>query len=216
MKSHSDRNDYMKYIEVPEDKYERLEYIKDKLKIKESDIKKIKEEIKRIKEYKKHKEILNLLFYIVPEGIARPRMGYHGHFYVPNIQKFYDIMNSYMIKHKELKNLNIVSECKIDCKFYRPIPSDMTKIEKVLAELKFIKDIKKPDWDNLGKSTDMLHPIWLDDSLVIDGRSRKYYSFKPRIEIKLTYYKNPTNSYHVKSIKKIMKRKLKDTLKEEL
>ena len=31
------------------------------------------------------------------------------------------------------------------------------------------------------------HNIWLDDSLVIDGRVRKFYSMLPRVEINLRY-----------------------------
>lgn len=201
--------DYDKYIDIPEDRGERLDYIYKLLNIKEKDEIKIQEEISKIKKLKKNKEEIRMVFYVVPEGIARPRKGKFG-FYVPNIKKFYDVMDDYMKIHKELKNNVIFTECKIDCKYYLPIPSDMKKIEKILAELKYIRSIKKPDWDNLGKSTDMLHRLWMDDALVTESRVRKYYSFKPRIEIRIFYYSEICNSYHDTCIKK-----LKDRIKKK-
>lgn len=195
---------YEKFLDVPKDKKERLDYIYKKLKVKDKDLEKLKEEIDKIKKVKrKSKQILNLTFYIVPEGIARPRKGRYG-FYVPNISKFYNCMNDYLEQHKELYDLNIISECKLDLQYYLPIPSDMNKIQKLLAEFKYIKPIKKPDWDNLGKGSDMLHNIMLDDSLVVDGRVRKFYSFKPRIEVRIVYYSSYTNSYHKKYILKLL------------
>ena len=198
-------NDYSKFESVPEDKEERLNYLFDKYKINED---KLYEEINKIKKNRKtNKKKLDLVFYIVPEGIARPRKGKYG-FYVPNIQKFYDCMNKYLDIHEELKELNIISECKLDLRYYLPIPSDMRKYEKILAELKYIKPIRKPDWDNLGKGTDMLQRLMLDDSLVTMAIVRKFYSFKPRIEVRITYFTNSDNSYHELCIKK-MKSRLK-------
>ena len=208
MAKHKKQKDYKeiyeKFLDVPKDKKERLEYIYKKLKVTDKDLLKLKESIDKIKKFKrKNKQILNLTFYIVPEGIARPRKGKYG-FYVPNINKFYNCMNDYLELHKELYDLKIISECKLDLQEYLPIPSDMNKIEKLLAELKYIKPIKKPDWDNLGKGSDMLQRIMLDDSIVVDGRVRKYYSFKPRIEVRIVYYSSYTNSYHKKYIMKMI------------
>lgn len=205
MKKKSKKADYSKYENVPSDKLERLVYVKNLLSISKKDemlVEEIKEQIKNIK--KRTKKTCRLTFYIVPEGISRPRSGKYG-FYVPNIKKFYDCMNEYLKSHSELNNLNIISECKMDLKYYLPIPSDMRKIEKYLAELKIIKSIKKPDWDNLGKSTDMLSKLWIDDSIANDVRVRKFYSFKPRIEVRILYYTTNTNSYHELCIKKMKK-----------
>lgn len=201
------KDTYKKYEEVPIDKNERLEYVRNLLRIKEKDndiINDLIEEIKTVK--RRNKEIVKMVFFIVPEGIARPRKGKYG-FYVPNISKFYSCMRDYLKSHSDKEELNIFSECKLDCKFYLPIPSDMRKYEKFLAELKVITPIKKPDWDNLGKSTDMLNTIWLDDSLVTDARVRKYYSFKPRIEVRIVYYTCHSNSYHKLCIEKLKKQK---------
>lgn len=208
------KNDYSKYEDVPEDKNERLEYVVKLLKLKDKDLSLVGELIEGIKAKKRNNvEIINMTFHITPEGIARPRKGLYG-FYVPNIQKFYTYMKEYLKIHNELSDISIFSECKMDCKFYFPIPSDMRKMEKFLAELKVIKCIKKPDWDNVGKSTDMLHSLWLDDALVTDARVRKYYSFKPRIEIRIVYYTDHSNSYHELCIEKLLKQQARKKVKK--
>ena len=194
--------DYYKYKDIPEDRDERMEYLYTELKIKDKEKNEI-EQLSRDILYNKRKnrKFIKMVFYVVPEGIARPRLGFGRRFYVPNIQKFYDYMEWYVEQH----NINefIYSECAYDIKYYLPLPSDMTKKEKILAEMKIIRCAKKPDWDNLGKGTDMFHKILLDDSLTTDVRIRKRYSIKPRIEVKITYYTEPTNSYHLKSLKKM-------------
>ena len=65
----------------------------------------------------------------------------------------------------------------------------MNRAEKMLAELGFIRPISKPDFDNLAKTySDMIQGSLLyDDQLIVEGRSSKYYSIKPRIEITLEY-----------------------------
>ena len=197
---------YEKYKSIPEDREERLNYIFDKLNIKDKDINDINNIIEDIKQKrKKNKKKISMVFYIVPEGIARPRKG-RNRFYVPNIQKFYDCMDDYLKQHKELKDLYINTECKIDLRYYLKIPSDMKKYEKILAELKVIRSIKKPDWDNLGKGSDMLHRIMSDDSIIVDARVRKFYSFKPRIEVTLFYYDVNCVEYYEKYLNKLMKK----------
>lgn len=197
-------SDYEKYKDVPEDREERLEYIFKLLKIKDKDKNRLENSINEIRNYKiNNRKSIKMVFYIVPEGIARPRLGFGRRFYVPNIQKFYNFMDKYMDTHRDLFSDTIISECTLDLKYYLPLPSDMTKEEKLLAELKMIRCAKKPDWDNLGKSTDMFHKFILDDSLVTEARVRKYYSFKPRVEVKINYYGDSTNSYHKKTIKKL-------------
>lgn len=206
MKKKKYTEEYDKYKDIPEDKNERLQYIYELLKVKDKDINKINRLREEILENKRNNaNKLSLVFYIIPEGISRPRKGKYG-FYVPNIQKFYDCMNDYLKIHSELADINIFTECKIDLKYYLPIPSSMNKIEKILAEMKLIRHVKKPDWDNLGKSSDMFKKLWLDDCLVTDARVRKFYSFKPRIEVNILYYNDNYNTFNKKCIEKIIKK----------
>ena len=44
------------------------------------------------------------------------------------------------------------------------------------------------------------HNIWLDDSLVVDGTVRKYYSILPRVEIWLRYLNYATNVHQYKNL----------------
>src|SRR5690606_35289138 len=78
---------------------------------------------------------------------------------------------------------------KIIMDMYLPIPSGMSKIDILLAELKLIRPLSRPDWDNFGKTySDMIQKhLLLEDCLVVDGRVRKFYSLKPRIEIRIIY-----------------------------
>lgn len=49
-----------------------------------------------------------------------------------------------------------------------------------------IRPTKKPDYDNFAKICDALNlVVWIDDSQVVDGRIRKFYSAIPRMEIRV-------------------------------
>ena len=80
----------------------------------------------------------------------------------------------------------------------------MNAVEQVLAELGYIRPTSKPDFDNLAKTySDMIQGILLDDdAYIIKGVSEKYYSVKPRIEIKLRYMKEFDSVYNKKKIER--------------
>ena len=80
----------------------------------------------------------------------------------------------------------------------------MRENEKILAEMGYIRPISKPDWDNVGKTySDMIQGTLLfDDSLIIEGISRKFYSIKPRIEIKIEYMKKYDSLYNTNKMRK--------------
>ena len=61
--------------------------------------------------------------------------------------------------------------------------------EIILAELQHLQNVSKPDWDNVGKTySDMIqNSLILDDSLITVATTRKLYSIKPRVEIKIRY-----------------------------
>lgn len=67
---------------------------------------------------------------------------------------------------------------------YRGIPVSKPRKWKADALVGRIRPTTKPDWDNFGKILDALNKIvWVDDSQIVDGRVRKFYSEQPRIEI---------------------------------
>ena len=61
----------------------------------------------------------------------------------------------------------------------------MSRARLALAEAGHIRPEKKPDWDNFAKAvTDALKGVvWTDDSRIVSGRTEKYYSLKPRVEV---------------------------------
>ena len=144
--------------------------------------------------------------FLLPKGTPRPRSGKHGVFYVKGAKNNRKYFEKYLI-NKEVTFINTPTIFK--CKTYFPIPSSMTKVEKILAEEGYIRPISKPDWDNLAKTyCDMIQGFTIyDDAIIIHGETEKYYSTKPRIEITLRWMKNFDSSFNKKKIEKIFKKK---------
>jgi len=73
---------------------------------------------------------------------------------------------------------------------YKSIPKTFLKNEKaILAEMGILRPNTKPDIDNYAKNIqDALNTFFYgDDSQVIDLDVKKFYSFKPRIELEITF-----------------------------
>ena len=89
------------------------------------------------------------------------------------------------------------------------MPSNLPKVDKLLGELGYIQNISMPDFDNLAKTyTDMIKGLLMyDDRLIIDGRVRKYYSLKPRVEVNIKYMKSFDCNYNLKKITKALMKK---------
>lgn len=139
---------------------------------------------------------LKYTMYILPKGTPRPRLGKHKIFYVAGAN---DNKKFFKNHYKEYINEDITlikTPCKFKCISYLPIPKSMSPVEKILAELGYGYAVSKPDWDNLAKAyCDMIQDTLLyDDSLIIDGRSIKKYSIKPRVEVEISYM----NEYDLK------------------
>ncbi len=185
------------YGEVPKDFLERLSYILSTMDVKRFGDK-IFERVKYINNIKREK--IDILIYLEPKSTPRPRNG-RGVFYVKGaadnrkrFKKFMDREQYPMITTPMIFNV----------KTYFKVPSSMSNMEKVLAELGFIRPISYPDWDNVGKTySDMVQEqLILDDDLVIDGRVRKYYSFKPRVEIYIEYMTEHDSLFNERKVMK--------------
>jgi Holliday junction resolvase RusA-like endonuclease len=72
-----------------------------------------------------------------------------------------------------------------DVTFFMPIPKSMRVRDRARAEAEDLPHTCKPDKDNLEKAVlDALRGVlWADDCQVFDGRVRKVYSPRPRVEI---------------------------------
>ena len=157
-------------------------------------------EIKRIQGIKW--KTVKYIIYLIPKASPRPRRSLNGHFYVNGAA---DNKRFFKNFYKETLNIPIIdTPCKFYCDSYLPIPSDMSLVNQVLAELGLIRPVKKPDFDNLAKTySDMTQGVLLfDDALIIEGISRKWYSCKPRIEITFKYMEDFDSDYNKKKILK--------------
>lgn len=175
-----------KYGEVPKDYIKRfVKLLRDK-NVKEKDIVQIKNRMKTI--LGMETEQISFIIYMTPQATPRPRLGRSGRFYVKGAMDNSKIFRDFM-KSQFPEVANITTPCKFNVDLYMPMPSGLNRIDQILAELKIIKVISRPDWDNLGKTySDMIQKHLLqEDSLIYDARVRKFYSAKPRIEITIDY-----------------------------
>ena len=166
------------YGDIPSDYDGRMDYLLDTIKpqkFKES----VYDYIGRINKIKW--KTISFTIYLLPKATPRPRSGSNGIFYVKG-----------------------ASDNKKIFKCYFPIPKSMKGIEKVAAELGFIRPISKPDWDNVGKTyCDMIQDLLIyDDSFIIEGTTKKFYSIKPRIEITLSYMEDFDSDFNRNKILK--------------
>lgn len=184
------------YGDIPSDYEGRLEYLLNKMNLKKSS-ESVFDYMKNIRDIK-WKDI-SYTIYLLPKATPRPRTGRNGIFYVKGANDNKKFFQKYLIDQEyEL----ITTPCKFTCISYFPIPNSMNNIEKIAAELGLIRPISKPDWDNVAKAyCDMVQGLLLyDDSLIIEGVSKKYYSVKPRIEIKISYMEFHDSHFNKKKI----------------
>lgn len=69
------------------------------------------------------------------------------------------------------------------------VPASWSRKKHAAALGGVIRPTKKPDLDNFQKAIcDALNRVvWLDDSQVVDAHPRKFYSDRPRIELKIAH-----------------------------
>ena len=191
-----------KYSDVSNDIFERVfEIVK---KLRNSDLKKLKELIKMIKSITW--STIYLTFYMEPKATSRPRNNrFTKVFYVKNASFNSNIFKDFIDEQDEIKEI-IITPTIITADFFLPIAENASNIFKILGELRLIRPIIKPDLDNTIKTyMDMIQKhLLVDDSLVVELHLRKFYSLKPRIEMKIDYmdsYDCKENEKKVKSWK---------------
>lgn len=189
-----------KYGNIPKNYFERFEYVMNELKISDKDLKKIRAGLSKLLRAEWDK--LNFVFYFVPKATPRARLSpLTKTFYVRNASSNHQLFKEFI--ENEGHELGIITTpCKLFLDLYMPMPSGMTKEEKIYAELKQIRAISTPDWDNAGKTySDMIQKsLLLTDSLICEGVVRKFYSFKPRIEVRIESMKLYDCKYNKKKI----------------
>lgn len=187
-----------KYGNVPTNFFERFNQLINLLKLSAKDIQKLQDSVKKL--LRARWEELNFVIYFMPKSTPRPRSGRNG-FYVKGAADNNKAFKEF-IEESEHDFGIITTATKFVVDIYLPIPNQMNRIEKILSELRLIRPMVKPDWDNAGKTySDMIQKhLLLEDCLIIDGRTRKFYSAKPRIEINLQYMKKYDCKFNKKKI----------------
>ena len=186
------------YGDIPSDYEGRLDYLIKDMKLSKFKVP-IMKYLNKILKIKWNK--LSYTIYLLPKATPRPRMGNRGVFYVKGAKDNKKFFENF-IKDQDI--LLITTPVKFYCTSYFPIPKSMSSAEKIAAELGFIRPVSKPDWDNVGKAyCDMIQDILIyDDSLVVEGVSKKFYSVKPRIEITIEYMEDYDCEFNKKKITK--------------
>lgn len=133
----------------------------------------------------------------IPEPSHRPRLsGYRV--YVPGAAKHQSFFNREVLP--KLKGLYITTPCIVNVDVFVPTPKSFTKTQQILAEEKLIRP-----WGNIGDVDNFAKAlldqicvnekrgyagIMPDDCIVIENRTRKFYSQTPRYEVTIKYMVN--------------------------
>jgi len=209
-----------KYGNIPLDYKERLEYLYDSLNINE----------KKGNEILNQRDMMlgslyytdfKIILYEQPEGTPRPRFrlinrknigqaamnnGQFVHVYSINAKD--DQVFIQRLLGNDLIQLDqfIYTPCEVYFNAYFKTPSAYSQKDTYLAELGLHRPLTKPDWDNIGKKySDMFNGnIWIDDTLVVDGKVSKFYSILPRVEITVRYLNMLYNKYQYNNVKNRM------------
>jgi Holliday junction resolvase RusA-like endonuclease len=206
IKTRKDRlTDYgIKYFNIPkDDPVERIMHcIGDKL-----TIDKVKKIIKRKNEILKNMtySCVKLTFYETPAGSNRPRhrsIGDRIMSYVPNAKEnknYFEKLISDVVEDIGIIHTPIF----LTLDTYYAMPQNIPLEEQVLFEAKLLHPVVPVDIDNVLKSyTDqMLERFIIDDSLIYRAHLEGFYSFLPRLEMKIYYEDKFAAKYIYKKIK---------------
>jgi len=139
-----------------------------------------------------------------------PRKRHLG-LYTPYIADYHKLINTVTKAFRDEYQL-LGLPAKITVTSYFKIPKNMRLTDKILAVIGFNKPISTPDTDNIIKFyTDIIkRNILFDDDLIYDSRSRKRYSFKPRVDIEIRILTNHTSEFNLKGFLK--RKSVKDAI----
>ena len=131
------------------------------------------------------------IFSIIPQAQARPRatrMGRGIRLYDP--KKTADFKKELRAMARGLDVEPLQNALSVEIWFYRAVQKSISKKEHVRRTTGHVRPIVKPDVDNLCKAAlDSFNGVlWKDDAQIVDLNLHKFYSDKPRIEIKLEEY----------------------------
>lgn len=174
---------------IPDKQEDRLAFILGK----KSNNKKFLDEIlKATKIFKRmKKKVIEFTMWKIVKPSARPRAttrrGYME-MYVPRAAE----NGEWFERFAEENNLPFIdTPCELYLEVYEKTPSSFSIINKVLAELGYIRPWKRTgDFDNYAKTIadSIQHGMLKDDCLIISSTQDLYYSIKPHANVKIVYY----------------------------
>ena len=181
------QDDYAsRFGNIPTDADDRLAFLINNLKFKRSEITFISEMYDKLRSIPCNTYRFTL--YLTPEACPRPRYSQRFHrFYVKGARENQELFRQIVETVGGLPMITTATQIKIIS--YLPTPKSMNRFEKYFAEIGLVHALSIPDWDNLAKTyCDMIqNNLLMNDSLIWNGQSIKYYSIKPRIEIEVSY-----------------------------
>ncbi|WP_439392599.1 RusA family crossover junction endodeoxyribonuclease [Bradyrhizobium sp. PMVTL-01] len=122
-----------------------------------------------------------------PRGKERVKTAADGHAYTPERTVSFEGRLAYAAQLAMAGRPPLDGPLELDVKMYFAVPASKPARFRQDALAGKIRPTVKPDWDNGGKLTDALNLIvWIDDKQVVDARVRKFYSDRPRTEIRVT------------------------------
>ena len=145
-----------------------------------------------------------------PVPSHRPRLS-NNRIYVPGAAKNATFFQRHVLP--TLDGLMISTPCKVDLRLYIKTPSSFSKIQTCLAEIGLLRPWgRNGDVDNFEKSIyDQIQPnekrghrgILVDDSLIIENHTQKFYSVNPRSEVTITWMDSiPQKLLHIMRLDK--------------
>jgi Holliday junction resolvase RusA-like endonuclease len=122
-----------------------------------------------------------------PRGKERVKRASDGHAYTPERTVSYEGRLAYAAQQAMAGQPPLDGELVLDVKMFFPVPPSKPRKWREAALRGELRPVTKPDWDNGGKLTDALNLIvWIDDKQIVDGRVRKFYSDRPRTEVRVS------------------------------
>jgi Holliday junction resolvase RusA-like endonuclease len=123
-----------------------------------------------------------------PRGKGRARVSRDGgHVYTPEPTRRYEGELKYAAEQVMRDRLPLDGPLQVEIKVAVPISPSWSKKRQAAARAGVERPVKKPDWDNFAKVIDALNlVVWVDDSQIVDGRVRKFYSDKPGMWIRVS------------------------------
>lgn len=179
------------YEALPDDYNEQLNILKSKARVSDEKLAEYINFIENI-EWK----TLKFSFNVIPQPACRPRLS-NGIFYVEGAKENWNYVR------KIIQDADIIhTACKFHVESYFPIPNTMNSVEKILAQMKYIRPTGGGDWDNLGKtySDAIQRTLIINDNIIISGTSEKYYCIKPRVDITIEYQVDYDSKYNKRRI----------------